>query len=939
MVTRTQLIQTGGIASLQKRKQEQKIPTISVPKVSQAEIEAQKKYEQELSKYNQDMAEYGASQLVYMWATRGREDMISGLARHGTPAEKKVAEEYLKGVWKRGEALYRNPPQKPTSPTTITIGTSASKVIPPTPDKLGTIFLKPSESGYAEALAKKTGVQVSIPETKTTYTPTSKGVVISKPSQPSVAPSSPTGINPLTSQPYSIVSMPQTEKERFQQIKRLYVATSPLLLGAKRDVETVSKSKKIVEDVKKAEKITLNLDRLSKEIEGIAQVNINEDGEWTGSEKALDDYKKRVEEYKKGIEKYEDLIKEKPKSNFWKDVSTQVLDNPKLVGIGMPFTPLFIPIKKIKEKSQEYSGLLSGTFSATKELIKSDLGIKDTNVLEAYTQGKKKGRFMSGVVNLFIPETPKQVALTGGIIAGYGYLPKIAKIGVNVFFGVTGTKGALDKSLLPEERVASGIIGGLGSVGVGAETLPYMRGIKAKFSGDYIPVKIQERGFSAIESKELTIGLIPERAPLKTGLTSDVQLPSVSPLKRGGFGVKPSEKKLFLGEQTLTTSQIGFFKKGKIIKLEREFFTTPQEPFIKIPETRVSRLGLSSLFEIAKKTQIEFGVPKQPQIGLETGAIVSRTGFGRTYKIGRGTELEAIKETGTIFDIKRVGQTSIRGQGVELYEFKTGKGEGLPAIKRGRISTEGITIISGEGFLTSVLVSTSDIFTTTPTKKTEPVSTSDIFTTSVVPVTPSRPPPTKPVFDIFDDKTPSKPSSSIPPPVRPVFDIFTSETKKGKKGGGRPVTIFKKSTSLLKRLSHKIDEGKGYDVWIIKRGKPKIVRKGLLFEDARDVGTKRILKDLRATFFLKKSKEKAKDIPTQGEFEKYKHLLRKPLAGSKYHKLSDINEVWIQRKEKVGKFGGRLSFGGEKQEIKSFNIFKKKSSGKSKQNKKFRWFD
>ena len=41
----------------------------------------------------------------------------------------------------------------------------------------GTIFLKPSEEKYAKEVAKKSGVTVSIPEKKVTYTPTSKGEV------------------------------------------------------------------------------------------------------------------------------------------------------------------------------------------------------------------------------------------------------------------------------------------------------------------------------------------------------------------------------------------------------------------------------------------------------------------------------------------------------------------------------------------------------------------------------------------------------------------------------------------------------------------------------------------------------------------------------------------------------------------------------------------
>ena len=116
---------------------------------------------------------------------------------------------------------------------------------------------------------------------------------------------------------------------------------------------------------------------------------------------------------------------------------------------------------------------------------------------------------------------------------------------------------------------------------------------------------------------------------------------------------------------------------------------------------------------------------------------------------------------------------------------------------------------------------------------------------------------------------------------------------------------------------------------IIDKKKQVIIGENLIKEDALNVGTARTLKDLTATFFIKKSSEKNKgfDIPDNNEFRKFKDLFRKPAANSKYRGLGE--EVWIQRKTSVRGSGGRLNFFGEKQQIKqSQKGFKSKKTNK-----------
>jgi len=320
----------------------------------------------------------------------------------------------------------------------------------------------------------------------------------------------------------------------------------------------------------------------------------------------------------------------------------------------------------------------------------------------------------------FIPTTPLDVVLTG---AGVSLLkaPVIVRVPVSSYVSYSGFKGVVNSDLTPQQRVASGIVGVTGGVGALFETIPYGRGIKNIASVKdvpYVPAVKQVEGFKAIELKETRVGLIPSGYPLKesrviefpTGKiktvseTMNVQLPKTSPLVRGGFQVKSSEKAMFIGkEQTLATSQIGLFKEGVNIPIEREFFVTPQEPFIKIPVTRVSRLGLNEgLLSIPKSSEIGFGVPGKPQIGLIKSNVGWKEG-AKTFEIGKNSELEAIKSYGTIQDVKRVGVTAYKSQGIEIYSVGIGKGSktNLNNLYKGtsykgtRISGESILGVSG----------------------------------------------------------------------------------------------------------------------------------------------------------------------------------------------------------------------------------------------------
>jgi len=141
------------------------------------------------------------------------------------------------------------------------------------------------------------------------------------------------------------------------------------------------------------------------------------------------------------------------------------------------------------------------------------------------------------------------------------------------------------------------------------------------------------------------------------------------------------------------------------------------------------------------------------------------------------------------------------------------------------------------------------------------------------------------------------------------------QKQKQKQRMGFPFMFPPQSTFADKTTSFATREGEqGFDVYAIVKKKPKLVQRNLIKEDALDIGTRRVLKDLRATFFLKPSNKLGRDIETRKEFKTYRRLLRKPVKKSRLNKFG--SNVFIQKKRKVGRLGGRLAFRGERQEIK-----------------------
>ena len=155
------------------------------------------------------------------------------------------------------------------------------------------------------------------------------------------------------------------------------------------------------------------------------------------------------------------------------------------------------------------------------------------------------------------------------------------------------------------------------------------------------------------------------------------------------------------------------------------------------------------------------------------------------------------------------------------------------------------------------------------------------------------PPPFKEVYR----KTPPPPPPIKIPPDYPLVP----KRKKGKR-----VFLFPTTERKLSRRE------RGYDIFKILKGKPQVVARGLYRESALDVGAREVMRNLRATFFLRKSDLTPREVTTGKEFSRYRDLFREPVRKSKYRKYG---EAYIQKQSKVGMLGGRLAFPGEVKEI------------------------
>lgn len=382
------------------------------------------------------------------------------------------------------------------------------------------------------------------------------------------------------------------------------------------------------------------------------------------------------------------------------DISTEALRDRGFIGKGFEFFKF---------------GVFQPVAGISQELKESGAKIKTESFRGSVALGST-----IGAIGGLIPETPAGQIGTIGAFKLLSVAPPLINTGVGAFIGVTGVRGVFDTSSSPEERIGSGIIGALGIAGAIGEIGPFVSGATARLSTRFKGVKQGEVkiGDKKIDTKFIgdlafdkgkgQIGLIPEAIGKHQG-----GFPAgAGALERGGFGFKLSEqiKGFSAKELRLTTSQRGLkinegeFKVDPAVS-DLGFFFTPADPVTRIPQTRISRLGLQDFFT-RRKGDVSLsltGGGRSQIILTEPVPLVTtgRTGTGGSGRISPkgSTELE-VTALSNIEVLKDLGVTSIKGQRVDII--------------LGRLSGKPVTTTGKPRF--------SNIISSTSSKTTTPIS-------------------------------------------------------------------------------------------------------------------------------------------------------------------------------------------------------------------------
>lgn len=529
---------------------------------------------------------------------------------------------------------------------------------------------------------------------------------------------------------------PQTPKERLEIEKNVATfqgreSKSIQIIKARAEPQTSETiTQEVIPPRRREDEITLYRGEISKKEErqarrkpplGSYQVSLNVKGSTevspneTSPELRLQleslSQAERMLNYKSG-ESNASISKMNPQRYLGKIVETGVKISQQ--EIGYKIAPSYLsgrynPLKPdvtFRQFSQGFSVVAGEVGGAV--AISSKTSFNKNVIKNRYQMGKSVGRFSGEVVGVLIPKNVGQAVVTGASIGLLPFAPPVIQAGTSGAFGVLGIKGALNKSLTPPERVASGIVGVLGVGGTGVILYPYVKGGVSFFNPKRLSIQQEAVKFGEVKGTakfikgyESSIGI----DNIKTNFDIGIIPESIKPIKikgasagsgallKGGFGFSPSEQVIaFAGQELrLTTSQANIKILKGIIATNKKvnplgFFFSPSEPITGVPQTRISRLGLSKgLFQFTRTSELDYSfLPSggQPKILVTTPTRIR--GIVKVAPKG-SSELEL-----TAFsNLKVVGErrpTIIKGQRVDVYEVKITKASTTKEFNSGKFN-------------------------------------------------------------------------------------------------------------------------------------------------------------------------------------------------------------------------------------------------------------
>lgn len=135
----------------------------------------------------------------------------------------------------------------------------------------------------------------------------------------------------------------------------------------------------------------------------------------------------------------------------------------------------------------------------------------------------------------------------------------------------------------------------------------------------------------------------------------------------------------------------------------------------------------------------------------------------------------------------------------------------------------------------------------------------------------------------------------------------------------KPPTAPPVKFSLGPSKAKKISDLESFEVFTIRKRKPVVIAKGLTKRAALDIGASAVMKDLTATFGIRRGRAPVRKVLPTGTFRRFEKLFRKPRGKSPYKALG---EVYVQKQSRVGMLGGRLAFKPERVAIQKARLNK-----------------
>lgn len=298
--------------------------------------------------------------------------------------------------------------------------------------------------------------------------------------------------------------------------------------------------------------------------------------------------------------------------------------------------------------------------------------------------------FPARTASYLVPTTIAETSITLGSIGVYSVSSPVIKAGISGYTVYAGSKTAFNSGLSKEERIAGGIVGGLGALGTAYEVAPYAKGAIARFSPNYRAVstegnvRIIREVPRLNEASTFDIGLIPE------GTLSAAK--NKAAFEKGAYGFTQQQQGSYIGKSgdvtTSARSLIGIRNRlgQDIVVVSREvgvgpngpeefgLFATPFDLKSGKAQTRISRLGIQNLQDLFKSQtggQISFSFFKEsPQfVVFEKARITSKGGEGSFKAFGKASsELEVTAIPGSsITNIKKIGVTTLSGQKIDIF--------------------------------------------------------------------------------------------------------------------------------------------------------------------------------------------------------------------------------------------------------------------------------